>query len=344
MLPLVNLTSFRAQAFVLPDPACQEVDLIVVAATFEDSPKGLRPAEEQRPIRLADEYFGEPGISSIRHESDLALEKRFVDVIVNASACAPRGRPVRELAVELQVGRRRKQLIVRGDRHRRVRMITSRATPFERLPIVYERAFGGTHRKTELRNPVGIGYRGARSSDPQVTSELPNVERGGFRGRAPCGFGVVARGWKPRIGFAGTFDKRWLDERWPLMPLDFDPRHYQCAPEDQQFERVAPNEPIRLVHLTPDGDWSFTMPDCELPATLFYDGRREERRLVPDTICVEADQRRLTAVSRIKLPVVRGRNRLREVLIGPPTRGWLRARATGKRYIRRGGPELSDSP
>ena len=38
---------------------------------------------------------------------------------------------------------------------------------------------------------------------------------------------------KPRVNYVGTYDGTWLAERFPLLPVDFDPRHNQVAPATQ---------------------------------------------------------------------------------------------------------------
>ena len=115
---LQNSTPFTAEKFILLDQHGQEVLLLIVVSSFESQTpfQPLELAKDQSLIRLVDEYYGDPGTSSIRYESDVALEKLFVDVLVNAQAYAPKGRPVEQLTVEVQVGDIRKVLIVQGDR------------------------------------------------------------------------------------------------------------------------------------------------------------------------------------------------------------------------------------
>ena len=51
-------------------------------------------ADEQVPLVMADEYWGEPGYSAPRYEVDFALRKPRCDVLLNATAYAP-GRQAR---------------------------------------------------------------------------------------------------------------------------------------------------------------------------------------------------------------------------------------------------------
>ncbi|HAQ24498.1 MAG TPA: hypothetical protein DCQ80_00760 [Pseudomonas sp.] len=55
-------------------------------------------------------------------------------------------------------------------------------------------------------------------------------------GHRPAGFGIRGRAWAPRLQTAGTYDRQWLDARWPLLPRDFDFAYWNGAPEDQQID------------------------------------------------------------------------------------------------------------
>ncbi|MHC4403674.1 MAG: DUF2169 family type VI secretion system accessory protein [Planctomycetota bacterium] len=354
---LNNRTPFASESFVLPDHEGQEVLLIVVVAAFEAGVNGaLQLAQEQTPVRVDDEPYGEPGLSSVRYEGDLALEKPSVDVLINGQAYAPWGKPAPTVPVEVHVGDIHKELLVHGDRSWRSALLggaPSGAEPFETMPIVYERAFGGIdvdpanpeQGKAEPRNRVGVGFRGVLSQNPDVSTEVPNVEYASDRIRArgdrrkPAGLGVVARNWVPRLGFAGTYDDAWLDQRWPLLPEDFDARHYQAAPDDQQSNTLQGGEEVRLHNLTPDGLWQFRLPVLDVPVHLLYDDRQSRASLRMDTVLIEPDLRRLTLTSRLCVSLPRNRGWLREVVLGHISRGWLRARAVRKEYHDRIGTD-----
>lgn len=55
-------------------------------------------------------------------------------------------------------------------------------------------------------------------------------------GRSPAGFGPLGKAWAPRLALAGTYDARWLDERHPRLPEDFDFAYWNGAPADQQID------------------------------------------------------------------------------------------------------------
>ncbi|MEM7139269.1 MAG: DUF2169 domain-containing protein [Myxococcota bacterium] len=64
--------------------------IVVVKGTFDIELDGTLTLVEEQPDPLhAPEYWGEPGVSSVRYEADLVAAKPATDVIVNANAYAP---------------------------------------------------------------------------------------------------------------------------------------------------------------------------------------------------------------------------------------------------------------
>jgi hypothetical protein len=329
---LENRTPFEATTFVFPDADGQEVLLVVMAATFAaiDS-VDLQLSDTPSPIRSSDQYRGDPASSSTAFEADLALMKPFVDVLVNGHAYAPRGVETSQVQVRVAVGDIDKTLMVTGDRNPSGSTLT-----FRTMPLIFERAFGGTDAKgrVERRNPVGVGFNGALSADPSIQTVAPNIEYPKPAERTlPGGFGPVGRGWQPRIDFAGTYDEAWLDNQWPLLPTDFDPRHYQAAPIDQQSRTIRGGETVHVVNMTPSGLWRFKLPTLDVAVWLLYEGQQQVAKLSMDTVLLEPDNYRVTLTSRLSVRTVRNSMPLREVVLGHVTRGWLRARAARKVYI-----------
>jgi hypothetical protein len=345
-----NRTPFAIKSLIMPDGEGQEVVLVIISATFAVAATGeVLLAEEQRPVALADTYRGVPGRSSTLREADTALEKPGVDVIVVATAYAPNGRPAERVHVGFAVGDVRKEVVVIGDRVwqlGRLGRTASSPRPFTAMPIVYERSFGGSIsdaegvlRRVEPRNPLGVGFHGARSADSAVETELPNVEnpRALIARQSdqpePAGMGAIGRGWVPRSRFAGTYSAQWLQSRWPFLPSDFDARYYQSAPLDQQSRTIAGGETMRTLNLTPEGLWTFRLPRLDVPLRHFYDDRVVESPLRIDTIQLEPDARTVVMIGRAAVRTVRNVGRLREIAAGHLTPGWLRARAARKLHI-----------
>jgi hypothetical protein len=341
-----NRAPFTADALVQIDGEGQELLLVIWSATFMAQTGGnLDLAETQTPIRFADEPMGDPAFSSTRYEADIAVQKPLVDVIVNGSAYAPKGGVAHNVMVGLKVADINKVLTVTGDRD--WSFFGPRAPmPFRTMPIVYERAYGGTNKKSQadMRNPVGVGYRGARSADPDVKTEVANITYSNEKisrvsnHPRPAGFGVISRAWTYRLQYAGSYDQTWLDSRWPLLPEDFDPRYNQSAPEDQQSRIIRGGELVELTNLTPNRLWRFRLPKIDVPLRFLYDNRIEQQEVKPDTILIEPDNYRVTVTGRAAVRTVRNAPRLREVVIGHVSSAWLTARLSGKRYINyRGG-------
>ena len=315
-----------------------------MSATFEaPSPGELRVADEQARLNETDVHFGAPDQSSVRYDADFAAEKRLFDVIVNGMAYAPGERAVTEVQVGIRVGRFQKVLIVSGDRAWRrstLGMVPSSPEPFRRMPIVYERAYGGVQGEHyDARNPVGIGAAGAVSPDPALRSEVPNIERPNARLRLrteqsePAGFGVIARSWRPRVQFAGTYDEKWRTEQFPLVPHDLDVRFYQAAPSDQQLGQSVEGETLSVLNMTAEGQWTSRVPRLTVPLRLRYDNRVAVTEFRSDTLIVEPDAYRLTLKARARVPVHRNAPPLQEVVAGHASRAWWIARTSGKEFL-----------
>ncbi len=355
MNPVVyNATRCACQGLLLADPAGQLVYVVVVSATYVFDADGQpHLADRQSPVALGDEPYGDPARSSIRRDSMAFPGKPAVDLILDVSAHAPEGRPVGQLAVGVRVGAWTKVLAVSGDRHWSgpLRNAPGAPRPFVCMPLRYERAYGGAHRDAEGQvlsclpeNPAGVGHDGAPPQDPEIETELPNVERPDDRlvrrGQrcAVAGLGVVARHWAPRVQHAGTYDAAWLASRSPMLPTDFDPRFHQCAPVDQQFPGDLAGEWLTLRHLTPDGAWQVRLPSLDLSLTVLCRGRAERHRPRVDTVLVDAEARTVTLVARHCIDSLRRLGAVREIVIGDASPAWLRSRQSGKRYVGRSEP------
>lgn len=336
-----NLTPFVARHFLLPDGEGGERVVVIVKATLDvDEHGALIIVEPGVELRLADEFRGDPKHGRPLHDNDLVPGKPRVDVLLEAHAHAPGGQPTERMIVELHVGALAKRARVSGDRIW-IDDQPSQPEPFTIMPLTWERAFGGTRSReqTDERNPVGIGHAGARSSDPEVASLLPNIEDPSAAilhpgsACAPVGFGVVARAWLPRRPLAGTFDFAWKHSRWPLAPRDADPAFHQSAPADQQLEAYEGGERVRLVNVTPDGEWSFRLPQLDVPIHFVFPDRVEHAPLRVDTIEIDAEQRRVILTGRVALQVERRRPGLLEIIVGHAKPAWLKAKRSGKCHV-----------
>ncbi len=291
---------------------------VAVKGSFDISESGsLTIAGEQPEVLTAPEYRDQEDNSSMLYPGDLdAQMKNKVDVLLNAHAHAPHGKSVREIEVGVKIGSWLKQLKVVGDRHWDTSMKLMFQTdpkPFEKLPITYENAFGGVDESKDEPdsfpgNPVGRGY--VKNRDERIGQKLPNIEYldSPTKKRKPgknkvAGFGPLCSHWAPRFTYGGTYDDWWQEERSPLYPLDFNPRFFQYAPEDQQLERVFGGETVSLLNLTPgSGLFEFRIPEVELE---FY--TKIKHKVVPHraslhTLIIEPDFPRLQMVWYTSVP------------------------------------------
>jgi len=311
-----NRTPFAAERGWVRDRDGAEVWLVAVKCTFGVKADGsTEVSADQPPVLRVPEYHGEPAKSSLKYEADLVLTKTTTDVIVVGHAYAPGGRPVTEMEAGFRVGPVQKVLRIVGDRRWTANGV-SPPSPFVKMPILYERAFGGMdgtsanpERDWEWRNPVGTGFVVAREKATGVA--LPNIEypdqlmRSASDRPRPAGFGAIGGHWQPRVAYAGTYGDEWKKNRDPLLPDDFDTRFFQCAPEDQQAPAfLRGGEPVVLYRLTPLEDVRFSLPKVFLGfETRFLDGTSErhmERRL--HTVILEPDFPRVSLVWHAALP------------------------------------------
>ncbi|NMO17398.1 DUF2169 domain-containing protein [Pyxidicoccus fallax] len=330
-----NSTGMQAGISIASGKDARDYCVVVVKGTFETSPRGeMTLAQEQQPLIATDEHYGDPATTSIRHECDFALEKQFTDVVVVGKAVAPNGKPVPQLGVSLEVQKRRKDLLVLGER-RWLRslgsMFFSDPVPFVEMPLVFERAFGGQDESrgpgrtsVDRRNLVGVGFNPHRKAAQIEGTPVPNLERptqliSSPRDQPePIGLGHVGRAWAQRVAYAGTYDARWRDERAPFLPADFDSRYFQSAPEDQQFPHFRGGEQIRCVHMAAVPVIQYVIPALRVPVRFRFVEREVEQVGVLDTVTLEPHLARAMLVWRARIPLGKKLNALREVSIGEP--------------------------
>ena len=330
MLQIRNRTGHPASVLIAPDPeGVDSISAILKASfTLEDSPRAL---PEQLPIAFSDEYRGDPGTSSLSRACDVGFAKPATDVIVTGHAWARMGRPASQMDVGISLGSVRKLMRVFGDRTWEGGLVGHRMSaprPFEKVPLVWERAFGGldqiSGREPKLvgegRNPVGVGYCHAGGQKKVEGMLLPNVEdprqviKAPTDRPTPAGFGPVCPHWEPRRNFAGTYDAAWLESRAPYLPKDFDPRFFQSAPHDQLVTpHLRGGETGELLGLTAEGSLRFSIPRLAASVTFRLDQGAQKIQAVLDTVLIEPDYRRLVLVWRCALRCDKQTLRVREI-------------------------------
>lgn len=308
---LDNATPFAVEGLFLADEELRPLFVPVVKATYTIGEGGLVLADEQMPVNPAGERWGDSDPSSYRYEPECAFAKPATDVVLVGSACAPRPGTT-EMLVAFQAGPVRSGVRVVGDRafFKGVGGVgMTKPMAFEKIPLQWERAFGGWDRSHpdaarhtfEPRNPVGTGFRGSGSRFEEGL-RAPNVEDParpfkGWGDRAtPAGLGFTSPDWEPRNRFAGTYGKAWEEQRAPLLPKDFDRRFMNAAAPGL----VAPgylrgDEAVVVSGTTPRGGVTFRLPGEPPPrVSVTRNGQPDaDVQMSLDTVIVDTDASRL---------------------------------------------------
>lgn len=290
--------------------------IVALKGTFDIKPNGtVELAKEQLPPLLVAEYNGEPGISSLRYDADLVAPKPTTDIIINGTAYAPKGRPSKDFLISIRVATVKKTIRVVGNRRWEngwFGLRHSRVEPVIKVPIVYERAYGGSDltdpnpkkQRMDVRNPVGCGVVAQRSH--RLGQPLPNFRYpyGSIRKAGPAGFGAIDTHWSPRLELMGTYDKTWMDKRRPLLAEDWDPRSLLCSPADQRpITHLRGGEPVELLNLTPGGTLSFALPKGYFVFRTRFGNRIKEHLSNLSSIIIEPDYPRVIMVWLTSLSV-----------------------------------------
>jgi hypothetical protein len=327
MLQLKNRTPFEGSLMPLPDQNGIDTLYAVVKGTFAIGHR-LTIAEAQVPVVVADKHYGDPATTSIRLVSDLCLGKPGTDVLVRGCAWAPNEAPTWQTDVSVRVGSLTKVARVLGDRVWETGASGASmawVAPFLRMPLVWERAFGGSDlnekgSSADMRNPAGTGFRVSGGTKSLAGMALPNVEDPAAMVSspsdrpAPMGFAPIAPHWEPRKSFAGTYDEAWQQRRAPYLPADFDARFFQVAPPGL----VTPGflqggEPVDIRGATASGILQFVLPEVRVQFTYRQQGAETVRFGVLDTVLIEPDEQRLVLVWRAALSCDKQLLKVREV-------------------------------
>jgi hypothetical protein len=337
--PTIESAGFAVEPLFMNDENGAPLLVPLVQSTYAIvAPDRLARLEEQPRPSLTGELWGEDAaVSSYRIEPPCAFTKPGTDVVLLGHAQA-RNAMHRELTVTFRVGPVGKQVRVTGDRVWVRTMGSIHATeplPFSRMPLCYERAFGGWDRSSadpakhtfEPRNPVGTGFR-APGSPFEEGLRLPNLEdpaepltRLGDVVR-PAGFGFLSPDWQPRLSLAGTFDERWQEERMPLYPEDFDRRFFNAgSPGLVTDGHLRGDEPVLVENASPLGRLSFRLPGERVPTCrvrLAY-GPTLDVPLALDTVIVATDAGRVMMLYRGHLALPKGPHDVRAIRLGDGT-------------------------
>lgn len=316
-----NGTPFAFEPLFLADEEGRPLLVPVVKATYALTERSVVVATDQTPLIGEGVLWGEPDKSSYRYEPEGCLPKPATDVVLVGSAVTQRPGTT-EMLVAFQVGALKKGVRVLGDRAFYKAMGSVSMTeplPFERIPLQWERAFGGWDRSNpdekkhavETRNPVGLGFRGSGTRFEEGL-RCPNLEdpvrpyRGWGDRPPPTGFGFTSPNWEPRVAYAGTYDQEWEEERAPLLPKNFDRRFLNAAAPDLIARGyLRGDEQVVVSGATASGGFAFKLPGMAPPRIeVEHSGQLDvpvETNL--DTVVVDTDAQKLFLFWRGQLSV-----------------------------------------
>ncbi len=249
-MEFINYTPFPALSYVTMDCNDDEYHTTVMRATLEIKTDGtLAYAKDQMPVAVTDEYHGEPNQSSVRQESDLAAYKPKCDVIVNATAYAPKGKPAERFTAGIRIygapqGRtvpnrthdlnqknpylpgeliRDKLLIINGPRLWRRGFFggwkLAESKPIISLPIRYEHAYGGQNR-IEIDNPNAKHVPEKHRLTPEQRAAHPDGPEKAPVAHTVCETNPVGRGYAEPWYLKA---ENWGDYHAPLIESPGDP-------------------------------------------------------------------------------------------------------------------------
>jgi hypothetical protein len=321
-MKFINETLLQAAAMPLIGPKGENLLTVIVKGTFVFDSNQCEPADDQLPIAYGDIYHDEAAGGAIRYESDIVPFKPRTDIVLEASAYAPGGKPAEIVPAAVKVGPVEKRIVVFGERFWNHAGILSRTytmtavKPFTRKPIRYSDAFGGMDEATGEYCPQNLAGKGlySKKSRRLAGRPLPCIENPKHLIRRitdrplPVGFGFYHRAWHPRAAYAGTYDDTWRKQRCPLPPEDFDARFYNGAHPDLQADGyLKGDETVQLLNLTPEGRTAFGLPGLR-PFVLVApragkngNVKKESCAMNLDTVFIEADRRRCCLVWRAGL-------------------------------------------
>jgi len=105
--------------------------------------------------------------------------------------------------------------------------------------------------------------------------------------------GFVHRGHKQRLQWAGTTDKKWIEERAPKLPKDFDEKHYNAAHPDMQLNHgyFEPGDVVLFHKYLPGKHKQMVMiPGVYVKATTHMGLEEQSLLLEADTVIFDIEK------------------------------------------------------
>lgn len=228
---------------------------VFVKGTFDLVPGAPARARAEAELPIGDVHEDGNPDRGLVYSTDFALHKPKADVLLTGKAY--RGSMgIAEVGFRFGHADNRfeRRIAVFGERTWQSSFgVSSPSVPkaFDVMPLVWERAFGGARSDD---NPLGIGLAGS----PGEPARLPNLEdplrvlTSPRDTPPPVCFAPIPPSWRERRSKLGTYDRRWVEGRWPYFPEDFEWSFFQAAPRAQQLAYLAGDEPYEITGMRRD--------------------------------------------------------------------------------------------
>lgn len=330
VVELVNQTVVPARLFVaeMSDEDCRG-GMLVAKATFEIEYAGRSSLVTDDPVPILAAMTPTSDVGHMPPDL-LPREDPAFEVYLLAACHAPRAEPVQRAKVSMMVGAVTRHLLVTGDRvwvGEGPGATISAPVPFTRMPLTYERAFGGsaevqidprsTYPVCDMLNSVGRGFD-ASEYVPACAAQF----------ECPPGFPVLAPGPRrlPNVEDPGHTVRSWSDRpppaSWAAIPfevgfahraMDARKAHYGNEPTDAQIvqagyfrahpdwtfpEPPAMHAPVRVRGVHPAADLAFTIPALRVVADYEIGPRRGVVELLPQALIILGELTRFCVVYR----------------------------------------------
>lgn len=340
LLRLINHTPLAAHLAPQADADGQSGCALVAKSTWDLRTGRLLAAELQQPMRLrpqqgrlGDLALDDAQARALAHrldeqvvwlDHDLSPPKPAFDVLLAGHVTAPPGHTQPYVDAALWVGEQHQRSIRAhvprwwGDSGLGPSLTQSMAPVVARVPMTTALADwpGG------CAHPPGPLPLGQVHWLPMLESPTALARRGGHP-RMPAGFGGWPSNAPHRLPLAGTYDEHWRAHRNPAPPLDFNPRFYNLAHPDLQFNAApAPGTPLVLINLAREPLLHGRMPGLALRAQITTAGGQPTppTALVADTLVIEPDANRLCLLARLWLALGTGAAAVTSVRLYVPSR------------------------
>jgi uncharacterized protein YjbI with pentapeptide repeats len=303
-MQLFNRTPFPfAPLYGKIHPPAHSLSLIVKGSFGLVSGGSAMIAAEQDP--LTGDRFREDDLEKLLlYASDFVLFKPKCDLLLSGHAHPPGKKASPKVNVGFRVGSLSKVLSVIGTQVQKPKLITSTVSdpdPFEKMEITYEKSFGGPGFD---KNPVGTGASKEKDEEGKNIITLPNVHYprktdAELKKKYPAGFGPLPMTWPQRMARVGSYSQKWLEDRWPWFPDDFDWSFFNSAPPDQQLDTyLRGDETLQFENLHPElAEYDSRLPGlrvrCFINVSDQGEARFREVEMNLDTMSVDMDRERI---------------------------------------------------